>query len=138
MKNKRGHPFIGFCFSFAAPASDITPNWAQWLFSPRQSGKRPGFCIRLIAYEGSAMMSTITFDTLDFTRRLREAGFDERQAEAVVRVMADAQSTLVTREHFDAKMETLETRLDAKIDKLSWMMGILIALAVANFAKQFF
>lgn len=84
------------------------------------------------------MMSTITFDTLDFTRRLREAGFDERQAEAVVRVMADAQSTLVTREHFDAKMETLETRLDAKIDKLSWMMGILIALAVANFAKQFF
>jgi hypothetical protein len=83
-------------------------------------------------------MSTITFDTLDFTRRLREAGFDERQAEAVVRVMVDAQSTLVTREHFDAKMETLETRLDAKIDKLSWMMGILIALAVANFAKQFF
>jgi len=28
--------------------------------------------------------------------------------------------------------------LDAKVDKLSWMMGILIALAVANFAKQFF
>jgi hypothetical protein len=28
--------------------------------------------------------------------------------------------------------------LDAKADKLSWMMGILIALAVANFAKQFF
>ncbi len=76
--------------------------------------------------------------TMDFTRKLREAGFDERQAEAVVRVMADAQTALVTREHFDAKMETLETRLDAKMDKLSWMMGILIALAVANFAKQFF
>lgn len=29
-------------------------------------------------------------------------------------------------------------RVDAKIDKLSWMMGILIALAIANFAKQFF
>ncbi len=83
-------------------------------------------------------MSTITFDTLSFTRRLREAGFDERQAEAVVRVMADAQEALVTRDHFDAKLETLETRLDAKIDKLSWMMGILIAIAVANFAKQFF
>jgi hypothetical protein len=83
-------------------------------------------------------MSTVTFDTLDFTRRLREAGFDERQAESVVRVIADAQSTLVTREHFDARTETLEVRLDAKIDKLSWMMGILIALAIANFAKQFF
>jgi len=28
--------------------------------------------------------------------------------------------------------------LDAKMDKLSWMMGILIALAAANFGKQFF
>jgi hypothetical protein len=69
---------------------------------------------------------------------MSEAGFDERQAEAVVRVMADAQSTWLTRAHFDAKLETLEKRLDARIDKLSWMMGILIALAVANFAKQFF
>ena len=83
-------------------------------------------------------MSTITFDTLSFTRKLREAGFDEHQAETVVRVMAEAQEALVTREHFDAKIQTLEARLDAKIDKLSWMMGILIALAVANFAKQFF
>ena len=83
-------------------------------------------------------MGTITFDTLSFTRKLRDAGFDERQAEAVVRVMAKAQEALVTREHFDAKIETLETRLDSKIDKLSWMLGILIALAVANFAKQFF
>jgi hypothetical protein len=83
-------------------------------------------------------MSTITFDTLSFTRKLRDAGFDERQAEAVVRVMSEAQEALVTREHFDAKIQTLEARLDAKIDKLSWMMGILIALAVANFAKQFF
>ncbi len=27
--------------------------------------------------------------------------------------------------------------LDAKMDKLSWMMGILIALAVVNFTRQF-
>ncbi len=83
-------------------------------------------------------MSTITFDTLSFTRKLRDAGFDERQAETVIRVIAEAQDALVSREHFDVKMETLEARLDAKIDKLSWMLGILIALAIANFAKQFF
>ena len=41
-------------------------------------------------------MSTLTFDTLEFTRKLREAGFDQKQAETVVRVMADAQSALVT------------------------------------------
>ena len=55
-----------------------------------------------------------------------------------MRVMSEAQEALVTRDHFDAKIQTLESRLDAKIDKLSWMMGIRIALAIANFAKQFF
>lgn len=44
----------------------------------------------------------------------------------------------MTREHFDSKLELLETKFDAKFDKLSWMMGILIAIAAANFAKQFF
>lgn len=79
-------------------------------------------------------MSTVTFDTLDATRKLKDAGFDEKQAETVVRVLSDAQSSLVTREHFDAKFAVVE----AKMDRLSWMMGILIAIAVANFAKQFF
>ena len=90
-------------------------------------------------------MATITFDTLEFTRKLRDAGFDEKQAESVVRVIADAQGALVSREHFDAKIESFETRMghrfalmDAKIDKQSWTIGILIAIAVANFAKQFF
>ncbi len=79
-------------------------------------------------------MASITFDTLDATRRLRDAGFDEKQAETVVRVLSDAQSNLVTREHFDSKMDVI----DAKFDKLTWMMGVLIAIAAANFAKQFF
>jgi len=79
-------------------------------------------------------MSTITFDTLDFTRKLRDAGFDEKQAEAVVRVIAEAQSALVTREHFDTKIELLR----AENANTRWMLGVIIALAVANFAKQFF
>jgi hypothetical protein len=79
-------------------------------------------------------MSTITFDTLDATRRLRDAGFDEKQVETVVRVLSDAQSNLVTREYFDSRMSVV----DAKFDKLTWMMGVLIAIAIANFAKQFF
>jgi hypothetical protein len=79
-------------------------------------------------------MSTITFDTLEFTRKLRDAGFDEKQAEAVVRVMVDAQAALVTREHFDTKIELLR----AENSHTRWMLGIIIALAIANFAKQFF
>lgn len=49
-----------------------------------------------------------------------------------------AQTSLVTREHFDARMALSETKFEARFDKVTWMVGILIALAVANFAKQFF
>ncbi|MEI7614180.1 MAG: hypothetical protein WCK63_14870 [Betaproteobacteria bacterium] len=72
-------------------------------------------------------MTTITFDTLEATRRLRDAGFDEKQSETVVRVLSDAQSQLVTREHFDAKFALLQ-----------WMLGAVLVLAIANFAKQYF
>ena len=72
-------------------------------------------------------MATVTFDTLDATRKLRDAGFDEKQAETVVRVLAEAQSNLVTKEHFDAKF-----------DRLYWILGVLLAFAIANFSKQFF
>ena len=79
-------------------------------------------------------MALVTCDTLDATRKLRDAGFNETQAEAAVRVLSDAQSNLVTREHFDFKFSLLEARMD----KLFWMVGVVIALALANFAKQFF
>lgn len=72
-------------------------------------------------------MSTVTFDTMEAVRKLRNAGFDEKQAETVVRVLSDAQGSLVTRDYLDSKLEPIK-----------WMMGVLIGLAVANFAKQFF
>ena len=72
-------------------------------------------------------MTTITFDTLEATRKLRDAGFDEKQSETVVRVLSDAQSNLVTREHFDAKFALVQ-----------WMLGAVLVLAIANFAKQYF
>ena len=66
-------------------------------------------------------------------------------AEVQKEVFAEAlDSTLATktdirdvRDDF-VKVERRMEGLDAKMDKLSWMMGILIALAAANFGKQFF
>ena len=66
-------------------------------------------------------------------------------AEVQKEVFAEAlDSTLATktdirdvRDNF-VKVERRMDGLDAKMDKLSWMMGILIALAAANFGKQFF
>ena len=41
-------------------------------------------------------------------------------------------------ERLELKMDSRFALVDRKFDKLSWMMGILIAIALANFAKQFF
>lgn len=86
-------------------------------------------------------MSTITFDTQELVRELSAAGLQPAQADVVVRALSKAQSELVTHADLDRLENRLDRRmdgLDAKMDKLSWMLGILIAIALANFAKQFF
>ena len=94
-------------------------------------------------------MSTITFDTLKYVKQLESAGVSPAQAEAFVvaqrDILADVLETqLATKADIRlvrddiVKVERRMDGLDAKFDKLSWMLGILIALAVANFGKQFF
>lgn len=87
-------------------------------------------------------MSTIHFDTLEATRRLREAGFAEPQAESVIRVLARAHEGLVSMECFSNRIDGLETRFDSiekdlasRFDGLQKSMtiklGSMIAVAVA-------
>lgn len=82
-----------------------------------------------------AAMSAISFDTLKFAERMEKAGMPREQASA----LAEAQRESLA-EVLDTTLATKSdiAMLDAKIDKLTWMMGILIAIAIANFAKQFF
>nr|VFK17508.1 MAG: Protein of unknown function (DUF1640) [Candidatus Kentron sp. LPFa]VFK62789.1 MAG: Protein of unknown function (DUF1640) [Candidatus Kentron sp. UNK]VFK70641.1 MAG: Protein of unknown function (DUF1640) [Candidatus Kentron sp. UNK] len=82
-------------------------------------------------------MTTIAIDTLDFVRRLTDAGIPEKQADAHARAIKDVLSDqkLATR----ADLRELELRLDAKIatvkaeiatvkyDLLKWIVGLLIA-----------
>ena len=80
-------------------------------------------------------MSTITFDTLKFVERLEKAGVSREQAA----VFADAHKEAFT-EAFDT---TLATKIDseairAELVLVKWMLGVIIAISVANFAKQFF
>lgn len=70
------------------------------------------------------MNMSVPFDTLDATRRLRDAGFDEKQAETVVRILSDTQSNLVTREHLDTKLEQLEWSLNSELKQLGLSMTI--------------
>lgn len=84
-------------------------------------------------------MSAITFDTLKFANRLKNAGMSDEQAQA----FAEAQKEVFA-EALDTTLATkldivrLEAKLDHEASLLKWMLGVLLALAVANFAKQFF
>ena len=85
---------------------------------------------------------SISFDTHKFVKDLREAGIPEPQAEAFVRaqqeILAQAlDNTLATKG--DISELTIEmTAMRGDVSNIKWMMGALIALAVANFSKQFF
>lgn len=81
-------------------------------------------------------MSSITFDTHKFVRKLQEAGFDEKQAEGLTEAMRAAidESELVTKKDLQIELAPIK----ADLNLLKWMMGALIAIAVASFSKQFF
>ena len=84
-------------------------------------------------------MSTIAFDTLKFANRLKGAGLTDEQAQA----FAEAQKDVFS-EALDTTLATkldimrLESKLDHETPLLKWMIGVLLAVAIANFAKQFF
>lgn len=81
-------------------------------------------------------MSSITFDTHKFVRKLQEAGFDEKQAEGLTEAMRSAidESELVTKKDLQIELAPIK----ADLNLLKWMLGAVLAVAIANFAKQFF
>jgi hypothetical protein len=83
-------------------------------------------------------MSTITFDTLQLVEQLRTAGIPQEQAEAVVRVIAKSQGSLVTSDHFDAKLDSALAPLRTDLVVLKWMMGLMIAGVMSLVLRTFF
>ena len=74
-------------------------------------------------------MSTVAFDTYTAAKHLREAGFDERQAEAAVSMVRDAlgadRGELATKADLAAAIAALEARL-------TWrLVGIAAAIVAA-------
>ena len=76
-------------------------------------------------------MSTITFDSLKLSDKLKTAGFTAEQAEAVVRVIAEAQDELVTKKDLDIALAPLK----ADVNLLKWMMGFVLAGIVGILLK---
>lgn len=83
-------------------------------------------------------MSTITFDTLKFANKLKEAGVPSAQAEAEASALAEVLD--VNLKEFTTKddLKSMEVRLDAKIHVLQWMLGFLLAGTASLVIKTFF
>ena len=79
-------------------------------------------------------MTTITFDTLELVEKLKTAGISQEQAEAVVRVIAEAQTRLVTKDDLEIALSPLKTDLAV----LKWMMGFIMAGVLSIVVKTFF
>ena len=99
-------------------------------------------------------MNAATFDTYAAAKRLRDAGFDERQAEAAVSMVRDAagadREQLATKADLAevrADLATLETRLRADLatkadletlrSEMRWMLAFQAALILAIAARLF-
>ena len=88
-------------------------------------------------------MNAVAFDTCTAAKRLRDAGFDERQAEAAVSMVRDAAGADREQLATKADLDALESRVDAKLASLEarmyralWIQAAAIIgtqLAIAGF-----
>ncbi|MBF0144074.1 MAG: DUF1640 domain-containing protein [Magnetococcales bacterium] len=88
------------------------------------------------------MTTAIAFDTHKFIRRLRDAGVEERQAEAFSEALREAQETrlqdLATKADLDAKFEKELSPIRIDLAVIKWMLGVLMAGVIALILKSFF
>ncbi|NGZ28887.1 MAG: DUF1640 domain-containing protein [Magnetococcales bacterium] len=81
-------------------------------------------------------MTTITFDTLKFVRRLQESGIPDKQAEAISEAFKEAQESRLDDLASKRDIKDLETNMDAKLAAMElriikWLIGasgIIVAL----------
>ena len=91
-------------------------------------------------------MSIITFDTLKYAERLEKAGATRELASAMAEAQKESlaealDTTLATKADLLATKNELKLELSSlrgEMVNIKWILGVLVALAVANFAKQFF
>ena len=88
-------------------------------------------------------MTAITFDTQKFIRKLEQAGFDPKQAEAVADAFKEAQgeAEIATKrdiERLEAKLDTRFERIDGELRLNRWILGLMLAGVVSLILKAFF
>jgi len=83
-------------------------------------------------------MTTISFDTLAYVKMLREAGVEEKQAEAQAAALAGVLKSnvadLATKQDVDrleSKLNLIEERSEGRFRLLQWMLGFNLAISIA-------
>jgi len=89
------------------------------------------------------IMAAIFFDTHKFIQTLQEAGFDQKQAEAVSQAFEEGTgevevATKRDLEKLEAKMETRFERLDGKLILIQWMLALVVAAEVVPLLATLF
>jgi len=81
-------------------------------------------------------MSTVTFDTLKFVKKLEASGINAEQAEAIAEAYRDASTDqeLVTKKDLQIELATIKGELQV----LKWMCGLILTGVAALILKTFF
>ena len=87
-------------------------------------------------------MAAVMFDTHKFVCKLKESGFEEKQAEGIAEAFKDAsgEAELVTKrdlKELEFKLESRFEQIKGEMNLVKWMLGALLGLAITNFVKQF-
>ena len=83
-------------------------------------------------------MATLTFDTLGYSKKLRDAGLDQAQADAqalaLASVFKETSGELATKQDIDrleARMNLFEERTEGRFKLLQWMLTFNLAISIA-------
>ena len=87
-------------------------------------------------------MAAVMFDTHKFVRTLKESGFEEKQAEGIADAFKDAsgEAELATKRDVElirSEIRELKAELTGEMKLNRWMLGAILGMVIANFAKQF-
>lgn len=98
-------------------------------------------------------MAAVTFDTLKFVERLEKSGISREQASAIAEAQKESiseilDSTLSTKGDISSLRTEIQsvkselriemTAIKGEMTSVKYMLATLVAIAIANFGKQFF
>ncbi len=87
-------------------------------------------------------MTTVTFDTPAYVKKLKAAGFTEQQAEALSTAHKEAIDTaLVTKDDLGVEFEPVKiqiTPFEGELKLVKWMLGLILAGIASLVVKAFF